>query len=128
LCLGEVKSFCSVAALHKKLFGEHKPKITKKMYINIIKTYRNVVAICDSDLLGKRFEEDIFQLDVKESFFKGEEKSEEEIIEICKDMRREDATFNIIGNDACNAALKAGIIKEEAIGKIADIPYTLILM
>jgi len=98
------------------------------MIVNIIKTYRDVVAICDSELLGKRFEEGKFQLDVKESFFKGNETDEEKTIEIMKDLAKEDATFNIIGKQSTNAALKAGIIKQEGIGRIANIPFALILI
>ncbi|MCK5624439.1 DUF424 domain-containing protein [Candidatus Pacearchaeota archaeon] len=98
------------------------------MIVKTIKTYRDVVAICDSKLLGKKFEEGKFQLDVKESFFGGDETSEEKTIEIMREMVKEDATFNIIGEESINAALKAGIIKQEGIGKIANIPFALILI
>ena len=96
--------------------------------IRIIKSYRDVVAICDSDLLGKRFEQGKFQLDVKESFFKGEETDEEKAIEIMKDMSKEDATFNIVGKKSINIALKAGIIEKDGIGKIQEIPFALVLI
>lgn len=98
------------------------------MFVNIIESYRNVVAICDEELLGKYFEEDQFQLDVKENFFKGEEKTEEELIKILKDMKIEDATFNIVGEKSVNAALKSGVIFEEQIGKIQNIPFALVLL
>ena len=98
------------------------------MIVKIHKTYREVVAICDSKLLGKRFEEGRFQLDIKESFFKGEEKSKEEVLEIMQYMVKEDATFNIVGEKAVKLALKAGIIKEEGVGKVQDIPFALTLM
>ena len=98
------------------------------MFVNVIKTYRDVVAICDSELLGKKFEQDKLQLDVKESFYKGEEVSKEEAIEIMKDMAKEDATFNIVGKQSINAALKAKIISKEGIGKIQDIPFALVLL
>lgn len=98
------------------------------MQINIIRSYRYVVAICDSNLLGKTFEEEKFQLDVKESFYKGEEVSQIEAIEMMRDMQREDATFNIIGKEATKAALKAGIIEKESIGTIQGIPFALVLM
>ena len=97
------------------------------MFIKIHKSYRNVVAICDSALIGKRFEEDKFQLDVKENFFKGDKVSEEEAIRIMQFMLREDATFNIVGKKSVNTALKAEIISEEAIGEIAGIPFALVL-
>jgi hypothetical protein len=91
-------------------------------------SYRNVVAVCDSELLGKWFEEGKFQLDIKESFYKGEEVEEEEAIRIMKKMSREDATFNIVGRVSVSLALKAGIILEEGIGKIKGIPFALVLL
>lgn len=98
------------------------------MLVNIINSYRDIVAICDSELLGKFFEEDKFQLDVKESFFKGEEKTEQETIEIIQDMKREDATFNIIGEKSTNTAIKAGLISKESINTIQGIPFSLVFM
>jgi uncharacterized protein len=98
------------------------------MFINIIKSYRNIVAICDAELIGKKFEEEKFQLDVKESFFKGELTQEKKALEIIKDMRLEDATFNIVGKRSVSLAIKSGIIKEEEVGKIAGIPYALRLL
>jgi hypothetical protein len=35
------------------------------MYVNIINSYRDIVAICDKDLLGKKFFEEKRQLDIK---------------------------------------------------------------
>jgi len=98
------------------------------MFVRIIKTYRDVVAICDKELLGKKFEEGKFQLDVKESFFKGDETSEEKAIEIMKQMLVEDATFNIIGKKSIKTALSAGIISENQIKKIQEIPFALVLI
>lgn len=98
------------------------------MFVNIIKTYRDVVAVCDAELLGKTFYEDKFQLDVKESFYKGEKKSFEETVEIMKDMKMEDATFNIVGEKSIKAAIKAGIINQNSIGRINNIPFALVLI
>ena len=98
------------------------------MRIKIIKSYRDIVAICDSELLGKKFEEGKFQLDIKESFYGGDEFPREQAVGIIQGMTREDATFNIVGEESVNAAVKAGIIKEEAIKKIANIPFALVLL
>ncbi len=98
------------------------------MFVRIINTYRDVVAICDSELLGKKFEDEKFQLDIKESFYSGDKKTEEEVIEIMKDMLKEDAIFNIVGEKSTKTALKAGIIDKKSIGKIQGIPFALILM
>jgi uncharacterized protein len=98
------------------------------MFVNVIKSYRDVVAVCDKEILGKKFEEGKLQLDVKESFFKGKETSKEEAIEIMQDMKLEDSTFNIIGEKSVQTALQAGIITKEGVGKIANIPFALVLI
>jgi hypothetical protein len=98
------------------------------MLVNIIKSYRDVVAICDKELLGKKFEEGNYQLDVKENFFSGKECSEKEVIEIIKKMLEEDATFNIIGKESIELALKTDIIEKEGIKEIQGIPFALVLL
>lgn len=90
--------------------------------------YRTVVAICDSDLLGKKFEEGKRQLDVRESFYNGEEMSHKDLLDLIKHQIAEDATFNIVGPKACAAAEEAGIISEETIMKIQGVPFSLVLL
>ena len=40
----------------------------------------------------------------------------------------EDATFNIVGAESINVALKAGLITKESIGKIDNVPFALKLI
>lgn len=98
------------------------------MFVKVHKSYRTVVAVCDSKLLGKKFEEGIKQLDIRESFYKGEEKSFDELVELFKFQKAEDATFNIVGKDSIRAAKKARLISDEGIKYIEKIPYTLVLL
>lgn len=98
------------------------------MFIKIIQTYRDVVAMCDAELVGKRFEQDKFQLDVKENFYKGEKVNEEKAIQLLQKYAKEDATFNIVGTKSINTAIKAGIISKTGIGRIDNIPFTLVLI
>jgi hypothetical protein len=98
------------------------------MFVNIIKSYRDIVAVCDKELIGKKFEEGTLQLDVKENFFKGKESSKEEVYEIMIDMKLEDSTFNIIGERSVQTALEAGIVLKEGIRKIDNIPFALVLI
>jgi uncharacterized protein len=98
------------------------------MFVNVIKSYRDIVAVCDKELLGKKFEEGKLQLDVKESFFKGKEVSKEEASDIMINMRLEDSTFNIIGKKSVQTALESGIITKGGIKKIDNIPFALVLM
>jgi len=98
------------------------------MLVKIHKSYRDVVAICDSNLIGKSLEQGNMQLEVKESFFKGDEKNEDEIIKIIQEMSEEDATFNIVGENSINTALRAGIINKKGIKKIQEVPFALVLL
>jgi len=86
------------------------------------------VAICDSELIGKRFEEGKFQLDIKENFYKGEKMSKEEVKKIMQNLIKEDATFNIVGTEATNTAIETGIISEKAVKKIQGIPFAMKLL
>ena len=98
--------------------------------IKIHNAYRNIVAVCDSDLLGKKFVEEKtgMQIDVKESFYNGEEISEEKAVRIMKMANSDDATFNIVGKRAIECALKAGLIDKKGIIKIKGIPHALGLL
>ena len=97
------------------------------MFIKIHKSCRTVVALCDSELLGKKFEEGKRQLDVRENFYKGDKVNEEQAINILRIQAMEDATFNIAGKKSVDSALKAGIITKKGIAKIKDIPFALVL-
>jgi len=96
--------------------------------IKIVKSHRDVVSICDSNLLGKRFEEGKLQLDIKESFFKGDEFGEQEALIIIAKMIREDATFYIIGKESVDLCIQAGVIDESSVSKIQGIPFALVLL
>ena len=98
------------------------------LFVKIHKSYRDVVSICDCELIGKYFEEDEKQLDIKESFYKGEEFDEEKTKEIIKKMSAEDATFNIIGKKAIQCAIDSGIISEKGVKKIKGVPFALVLL
>ncbi|OYT36551.1 hypothetical protein B6U91_00940 [Candidatus Pacearchaeota archaeon ex4484_71] len=98
------------------------------MFINIIDTYRFVVAICDENLIGKRFEEENSQLEIKENFYKGIKKSKEEILQLISKMSAEDATFNIVGEESVTTAIESGIVSEDSIKRIGNIPYAMVLL
>ena len=98
------------------------------MLIKIHEGYRKTVALSDKELLNKTFTQDKREIVMHPHFFEGEEKTRQEIIEILKDMQKEDATFNIVGEKSIQTALEAGIIKEQGIMKIDNIPIALILL
>jgi hypothetical protein len=98
------------------------------MFVKIHKSYRIVVAICDSDLIGKTFEDKKRQMHVRENFYKDKEVNKEELIGIIKRQMIEDASFNIVGKESIQTALEVGIIKKEGVHKIKGIPFALVLM
>ena len=98
------------------------------MQIKIHEAYRTIVALCDSDLIGKTFEEGIKQIEIHPNFFQGEEKNKDEVLEILKDMEKEDATFNIVGKESVECALQTGIISKDGIIEIDSVPVALVLM
>ena len=44
------------------------------------------------------------------------------------DLAKEDATFNIIGERAIKLALEIGLIVKSGIGRVNNIPFSLVLM
>lgn len=98
------------------------------MYVKIHKSYRNVVAICDAELIGKTFEEGKRQLEVRENFYKDKKVTKEELIKIMYKQIKEDSTFSIVGKKSIEAAIETRIITKEGIGKVQDIPFALILI
>lgn len=98
------------------------------MQIKIHQAYRTMVALADTNLIGKTFTQGIKQIEIRPNFFKGEEKNKQEIIKILKKMQEEDAIFNIVGKEAVQTALEAGVIDEKGIIKIQNIPLALILL
>ena len=97
------------------------------MYLKLHKSYKTVIALCDSNLLGKKFEEGVKQIDVRENFYKGEEVSAEVAIKVLQQQAHENATFNIVGKESTEVTVKAGLVKRENIGKIAGIPLVIIV-
>lgn len=96
--------------------------------IKVHESYRYVVALCDSSLIGKKLEEGKRQLEVRESFFKKEEISHETAVKMLKEYALDDATFNIVGSRSIKAALEAGIIAKDGIAYIQEVPFALILI
>jgi hypothetical protein len=92
------------------------------MIVKIHKTPdgKKLVAICDSSLLGKKFEEGKLQLDLSSEFYKGEEKGPEEVKKIIKDAY----LVNIVGGESIAFFIKLGIIDKGCVMKVADIPHT----
>ncbi len=96
--------------------------------VKIHQAYREVVAVCDSDVLGKRFEEGKMQLEVNEHFYKGEEMPDMKVIELLKEKSQEDACFNFVGKHSIELGIRAEIINKERVIEIQGVPHAMALL
>ena len=78
-----------------------------------------VVAICDKNLIGKTLSEGEVEIKISEYFYKGEEKTAEEVCEI---MKAND-NLNIVGKESIGLAVKLGIIKKDNVMVIQGVPH-----
>ena len=67
-----------------------------------------LVAVCDDDVLGETFEDGPVSLTVNEEFYGGEEVDEENVVESLTRAQ----VANIVGTEAVDVAVEAGIIDE----------------
>jgi hypothetical protein len=89
------------------------------MIVKIHKTPdgRIILAVCDSEILGKKFEEKGLQLDLSSDFFKGNEMKEEEIISLFKKAY----IVNLNGEKAVKLGVREGVVSE--VIRIKGIPH-----
>ena len=86
---------------------------------------KSVCAVCDSDILGRVFEENERILDVDEGFFCGEKMPLEKIKEIA-DSVKASHTSNVIGNRIVAELLKMGALKAGSVKEICKVKYAMV--
>lgn len=92
------------------------------MYVKIHRSgEREIVAVCDEDLLGKNFEEGKLNIKVSESFYKGAKKTKEEVKKILKNA----GNINLVGSKSVTLAVEMGLINDRDIIKIKGVPYAI---
>lgn len=90
------------------------------MYIKKYNTEGQViVAVCDKNILGKKFREGKLVLKLDSSFYKGDEADEMEV----KEALLSATIANIAGEKAIACAVECGCIDPDAIIFIEDIPH-----
>jgi len=75
-----------------------------------------LVAVCDSELIGKTFREGDLKIEVKESFYGEKDVSEEEV----RRALRMATIANITGKRAVQLAIEMGIVDKENVLKIGE--------
>ncbi len=80
---------------------------------------RTIVAVCDADLIGRKFAEGDRQLDLASDFYKGEEREEKEV----GDLIRNADIVNLVGPEAVKIGLQEEVITQDHVITIAGIPH-----
>ncbi len=78
-----------------------------------------VVAVCDADIIGKKFKEGNLVLKLDECFYKGDETSENDV----KNALSLATIANISGENAIACAVECGCIDPDTVIYIEGIPH-----
>ena len=90
------------------------------VYMKIYETQgEKLIAICDSELLGKVFKSGKLVLHVDRNFYEGI------LVPLSVAMERaEEATIlNLVGENTVNAAIKKGLVHPDAVIKVGGVPH-----
>ena len=78
-----------------------------------------LIGACDEKLLGKKFEDGKFQIDISKEFYEGKR--------ISKDILKkylEDATIaNLVGKETIKCAIDIGLIDPDCVITIKGVPH-----
>lgn len=80
---------------------------------------RLILAICDKELLGNKYEETDVLLDLSSDFYNGEELSNEEL----KNLIPKAYSINVVGENSVALCISLNAIEQDHVNKIKDIPY-----
>lgn len=78
-----------------------------------------LAAVCDSELVGKKFEEGPAQLDLTNDFFKGEEHDDAE----AGDLIRNADHVNLVGEKSIKLGIHEGVIDAAIVKKVHGVPH-----
>ena len=88
-----------------------------------IKIYKRgndlLIGACDENLLGKKFEDGKFQIDVSKEFYGGKRISPE----ILKKYLQDATIANLVGKETIKCAIDLGLIDAECVIKINGVPH-----
>tara|TARA_Y100000310_G_scaffold319891_1_gene375703 strand:- start:3053 stop:3346 length:294 start_codon:yes stop_codon:yes gene_type:complete len=90
------------------------------MYVKIHESeHSEVVAVCDKSLLGRKISNKNMELNISESFYKGELKEKEEVIKILKEA----SNANLVGEESISCGIEAEIISEDSVVSVGGIKH-----
>jgi hypothetical protein len=88
--------------------------------VRIYKQGRDVlIGACDEKLIGKKFSEGKFQIEVRKEFYEGERINKEKLKRYL-----ENATIaNLVGKEAVRCAIEIGLVDPSCVIKIKGVPH-----
>jgi len=94
-----------------------------KGYMISIKIYKQgkdlLVGACDEKLIGKKFTDGKFQIDVSKEFYDGERISSQ----ILKKYLEDATIANLVGKETIKCAVELGLVDPECVIKIKGVPH-----
>lgn len=82
-----------------------------------------VIGACDEELLGKRFTEGKFQINVTKKFYEGERIT----IKLLERFLQDATIANLVGKKTVACAIKLGLVDHDSILNIKGIPHAQIV-
>ncbi len=78
-----------------------------------------LIGACDEELIGKKFEDGEFHIDVDKGFYDGERVSSD----VLKKFLEEATIANLVGEKTVSCAIDIGLIDPSCVLKIKGIPH-----
>ncbi|MDD1776024.1 MAG: DUF424 family protein [Candidatus Methanomethylicus sp.] len=78
-----------------------------------------MIAVCDCELLGKKFKEGKLVLDVCRDFYGGKRVS----LETAVDTLRAATLANLVGEESIRCGIEAGIIHSDCVLRVDGVPH-----
>lgn len=78
-----------------------------------------ILALCDNSIVGKKFEEKNFILDLSSDFFKGKEVSKEKLRPYLKNA----FAINAAGKESVQFLIDEKLVEEKHVKKVSGIPH-----
>lgn len=95
-----------------------------EVYVNLKKVGRNaILAVCDSEILGKTLREGKIVFHVKEEFYNGGLVTLEEAL----DMVANSTIVNMVGKNCVEKAISKGYVHPQSVLKIEGVPHAQIV-
>jgi hypothetical protein len=82
-----------------------------------------MVAVCDADILGKKFSDGKRKLEIKENFYKGILGTLEDGIQAMNDA----TIVNVLGEKIIAKMITEGLISEHSVIRICGVPHVQII-